>query len=92
MIEQIQPAFSGFVGSHRDALILITQAIRGEIPMVYRRPHKSERQFTIVSGNVFIFNENESSIKRWTDGFSWSGSRQLGNFLVYREISEGILQ
>lgn len=26
-------------------------------------------------------------IKRWTDGFLWSPSRILGNFLVYRELA-----
>jgi len=35
---------------------------------------------------VFVFDEKESGIKRWTDGLVWSPSRILGNFLVYREL------
>jgi hypothetical protein len=40
----------------------------------------------IKSGNVFIYEEHSSGIKRWTDGVPWSPSRILGNFLVYREL------
>ncbi len=35
---------------------------------------------------MFIYEENASGIKRWTDGVPWSPSRILGNFLVYREL------
>ncbi|PVH70542.1 hypothetical protein DL98DRAFT_380014, partial [Cadophora sp. DSE1049] len=38
------------------------------------------------SGNVFIYEEHSSGIKRWTDGVPWSPSRILGNFLVYCEL------
>jgi len=42
----------------------------------------------IASGSVFVFDEDESGIKRWTDGFFWSPSRILGNFLLYRETEQ----
>lgn len=42
----------------------------------------------ITSGSVFVFDEDESGIKRWTDGFFWSPSRILGNFLLYRETEK----
>lgn len=40
----------------------------------------------IVPGSVFVFDEEESKICRWTDGRIWSPSRICGNFLVYREL------
>lgn len=40
----------------------------------------------IRSGSVFVFDEQESGIRRWTDGRLWSPSRVLGNFLIYREL------
>ena len=48
----------------------------------------------ITSGSVFVFDENESGMKQWTDGFAWSPSRVLGNFLVsgsddIRHLNEG---
>jgi len=40
----------------------------------------------IMPGSVFVFDERESGIYRWTDGRIWSPSRICGNFLVYREL------
>ncbi|KAF9905669.1 hypothetical protein BX616_000961 [Lobosporangium transversale] len=40
----------------------------------------------IVPGSVFVFDESESGICRWTDGRIWSPSRINGNFLVYKEL------
>jgi hypothetical protein len=34
-----------------------------------------------------LFLRSILGIKRWTDGFLWSPSRILGNFLVYRELA-----
>lgn len=58
----------------------------GALNHVARRPHDRERVSLIKSGNVFIYEEHSSGIKRWTDGVPWSPSRILGNFLVYREL------
>lgn len=51
------------------------------IPRVTRRLIERERAM-VQSGAVFVFDEHESGIKRWTDGLVWSPSRILGNFLV----------
>ncbi|KAF9132181.1 hypothetical protein BGX30_012749 [Mortierella sp. GBA39] len=40
----------------------------------------------IIPGSVFVFDEEESGICRWTDGKIWSPSRICDNFLVYREL------
>ena len=42
----------------------------------------------ITSGCVFVFDEIESRPNSWTDGFFWSPSRILGNFLLYRETDK----
>ncbi|OBZ72400.1 Global transcription regulator sge1 [Grifola frondosa] len=42
----------------------------------------------IKSGAVFVFSVDESGIKRWTEGLTWSQSRISGNFLLYREVSD----
>jgi hypothetical protein len=64
----------------RDALILFEACLSGQLGFVGRRPHEHERESLICSGNVFIYEENKSGIKRWTDGLTWSPSRALGNF------------
>jgi hypothetical protein len=82
----LQPTFHGFINTTLDASIVFEGAFAGRCTHVPRRPHDRERQDLIKSGNVFIYEEHASGIKRWTDSVSWSPSRILGNFLLYREL------
>ncbi|RKF82627.1 Global transcription regulator sge1 [Golovinomyces cichoracearum] len=82
----LAPTFYGHIASTQDALMLFEACLAGALGHVPRRPHDSERGNLIKSGNVFIYEEHSSGIKRWTDGVPWSPSRILGNFLVYREL------
>jgi Gti1/Pac2 family transcription factor len=84
----LQPTFQGHVSTTQDALILFEACLQGHLSHVPRRPHDRERSSLIRSGSVFIYEENASGIKRWTDGVTWSPSRILGNFLVYRELDK----
>jgi hypothetical protein len=82
----LSPTFYGHIASTQDALLLFEACLGGALNHVARRPHDRERVSLIKSGNVFIYEEHSSGIKRWTDGVPWSPSRILGNFLVYREL------
>src|SRR6266404_1981686 len=82
-----EPPWSGWIETTGDALLILEAARRGLIPRVTRRLVDSERKM-ITSGSVFVFDEDESGINRWTDGFFWSPSRILGNFLLYRETEK----
>jgi Gti1/Pac2 family transcription factor len=84
----LQPTFQGHVSTTQDALVLFEACLQGHLSHVPRRPHDRERSSLIRSGSVFIYEENASGIKRWTDGVTWSPSRILGNFLVYRELDK----
>ncbi|KAK3814874.1 MAG: gluconate transport inducer 1/Pac2, partial [Benniella sp.] len=76
-----------------DALIILEACRQGVLPKINRRLLAAERGETvdlpspslITPGSVFVFDEEESKICRWTDGRIWSPSRICGNFLVYRE-------
>ncbi|KAL1923008.1 uncharacterized protein VTP21DRAFT_9384 [Calcarisporiella thermophila] len=83
----VTETFYGFIESTQDALLLFEACRRGILPRVCRRLQEKERKL-VRSGSVFIFDERESGIKRWTDGLVWSPSRILGNFLVYRELEK----
>jgi hypothetical protein len=85
-VSPLSPTFYGHIASTQDALLLFEACLSGTINQVARRPHDRERASLIKSGNVFIYEEHSSGIKRWTDGVAWSPSRILGNFLVYREL------
>ncbi|VDB84709.1 unnamed protein product [Peniophora sp. CBMAI 1063] len=80
--------FVGLVETTTDALRLIMAARQGIIPRITRRLNESERRSMIKSGAVFVFSVEESGIRRWTEGLAWSPSRIVGNFLVYREVTE----
>lgn len=82
-----EPPWSGWIETTGDALLILEAARRGLIPRVTRRLVDSERKM-ICSGSVFVFDSDESGIQRWTDGFFWSPSRILGNFLLYRETDK----
>ncbi|GAA5912191.1 hypothetical protein JCM6882_003079 [Rhodosporidiobolus microsporus] len=82
------PAFRGFVETTLDALLVFEGCKRGYLPKISRRLQDFEKRALVVSGAIFVFDEEETGIKRWTDGLSWSPSRTLGNFLVYRELDK----
>ncbi|KAI0431523.1 Gti1/Pac2 family-domain-containing protein [Xylaria sp. FL1042] len=84
----LEPTYQGFISSTMDALVLFEACLTGVLQHVARRPHDRERSQLIKSGNIFIYEEHSSGIKRWTDGIAWSPSRILGNFLLYRELDK----
>lgn len=84
----LSPTWHGYVSDTREALILFEATMSGRLHRVVRRPHDRERSALIQSGSVFIYEESASGIKRWTDGVTWSPSRILGNFLIYRELDK----
>ncbi|KIO22283.1 hypothetical protein M407DRAFT_79382 [Tulasnella calospora MUT 4182] len=82
-----EPPWVGFLETTEDALLILEAARRRLVPRVTRRLADRERKL-INSGSVFVFEEEESGIKRWADGLLWSPSRILGNFLLYRETNK----
>lgn len=84
----LTPTWRGMVMSTIDALKIIEACLTGVLMHTARRPHDREREHLIRSGNVFVYEESSSGIKRWTDGQNWSPSRILGNYLIYRELDK----
>ncbi|OJD32479.1 gti1 pac2 family protein [Diplodia corticola] len=79
------PTWHGFIHDSLDALWIVEACLNGTIPQCTRRPRPEERGI-IRGGAVFVYEERTSGIKRWTDGLSWTPSRAIGDFLVYREL------
>ncbi|KAI1826163.1 Gti1/Pac2 family-domain-containing protein [Xylaria intraflava] len=84
----LAPTFRGYISTTMDALILFEACLTGQLTHIARRPQDRERAQLIRSGNIFIYEEHSSGIKRWTDGVPWSPSRILNNFLLYRELDK----
>jgi hypothetical protein len=81
--------FFGFIENPKDGLILFQAVKDGVLPSVQRRL-SVEQRIQIKSGSVFVFNETESNIRRWTDGRTWTPSRVQGDFLIYRELEKNM--
>ncbi|MCJ1455362.1 hypothetical protein MMC28_005717 [Mycoblastus sanguinarius] len=81
------PTWRGHIETTKDALLIFEACFLGTLRHCFRRPHDRERNQLIVSGNVFVYEEATSGIKRWTDGIPWSPSRILTNFLIYRQLN-----
>ncbi|KAI1820738.1 Gti1/Pac2 family-domain-containing protein [Xylaria intraflava] len=77
--------YHGCVRTPADAIKLFEACRIGLLPRVQRRLSEKERQ-SIKSGSVFVWDEREAGMRRWTDGKSWSASRVSGSFLTYREM------
>ncbi|KAI0129083.1 Gti1/Pac2 family-domain-containing protein [Xylariales sp. AK1849] len=77
--------YRGYVRTPADAIKLFEACRLGLLPRVQRRLSEKERQ-SIRSGSVFVWDEREAGMRRWTDGKSWSASRVSGSFLTYREM------
>ncbi|KAJ2623448.1 Gluconate transport-inducing protein [Coemansia spiralis] len=78
--------YYGYIDSTDDALLVFEACRKGILQRRNRRLCESERKH-IKSGSVFVWDESESGIRRWTDGKRWSPSRVNGCFLVYNELS-----
>lgn len=79
-------SYNGILCTKRDALFLIEAAKQKLVPLVTQRFSSYERQTSIRAGSVYVWREQGSNIRRWTDGRKWSASRVSGVFLSYREM------
>jgi Gti1/Pac2 family transcription factor len=77
--------YFGYVRTPADAIKLFEACRMGLLPRVQRRLSEKERM-SIRSGSVYVWDEREAGMRRWTDGKSWSASRVSGSFLTYREM------
>ncbi|KAI9595600.1 Gti1/Pac2 family-domain-containing protein, partial [Syncephalis fuscata] len=78
--------YFGYIETVQDALLIFESCRVGSLPRVHRRLNERERRW-LRSGSVYVWDEEESDVRRWTDGRLWSPSRIRGRFLVYRELS-----
>lgn len=79
--------YHGLILTLQDALLLLEGIRRNLLPKVRRRLNDFERKH-ITAGSVFAWNENELSMKRWTDGKNWLALKVKGPFLIYQELDQ----
>lgn len=77
--------YIGYIKTPQDAIYVFEACRRGLLNRVQRRLSSKERM-KIDSGSIFVWDEREACMRRWTDGRTWSPSRVLGSFLTYKEL------
>ncbi|GAA5958351.1 hypothetical protein JCM21900_000884 [Sporobolomyces salmonicolor] len=79
-------SYFGVVSSAQEAHAILEASKLGLLPRVTRRLTDEERICFVRAGAVFVWEEEEAGIRRWTDHIKWSPSRVSGAFLTYSEI------
>ena len=82
----VQPSYIGHVSTAFDAALLFEACWRGQLPLVTQRLSSNKAAQLVSSGQVFVYEQQGGGIRRWTDCLTWSPSRVLDEFLVYREV------
>ncbi|ELQ73872.1 Gluconate transport-inducing protein [Trachipleistophora hominis] len=67
-------------------LSLFQLAVNHEVPTLKRRLSDTEKN-AVRAGSTYIYSENESGIRRWTDHLSWTPSRASNECVFYQEIA-----
>ncbi|GAA6001317.1 hypothetical protein JCM10207_006605 [Rhodosporidiobolus poonsookiae] len=79
-------SYFGTVNSAQEAHAILEASKLGLLPRVTRRLTDEERLSFVRAGAVFVWEEEEAGIRRWTDHIKWSPSRVSGAFLTYTEV------
>ncbi|BGP40171.1 Gluconate transport-inducing protein [Rhodotorula kratochvilovae] len=79
-------SYFGTVTSAQEAHAILEACKLGLLPRVTRRLTDEERLRFVRAGAVFVWEEEEAGIRRWTDHIKWSPSRVSGAFLTYTEV------
>jgi hypothetical protein len=77
-----QPTFIGYVQTANDAAILIAACKSQILQPTTQRLTEFEKQ-SIKPGYCFVYLEQNSKIKRWTDGLKWGPSKIDKDFMLY---------
>lgn len=81
--------YRGKIKSLYDALLVIESCRLQLFPIITRRLTGIERTKFIRPNTIFVWNETQCGMKRWTDGKLWSASKVYnGNFLIYKQLNK----
>src|SRR5689334_16551436 len=78
--------YYGHVRTLHDALLITEACYQQRLSRVMHRLSAQDRSL-VRSGTVFVWDEGETGMCRWTDGRFWSPSRNVSGFLTYRELA-----
>ncbi|KAH7412767.1 Gti1/Pac2 family-domain-containing protein [Cadophora sp. MPI-SDFR-AT-0126] len=78
--------YCGHVRTRQDANLLFEACQLDDLPKIQRRLSRKERKVMISPGAVFVWDEVETGIQRWTNGRLWGSVTLSEEFIVRREM------
>ncbi|KAH7348458.1 gluconate transport inducer 1/Pac2, partial [Rhexocercosporidium sp. MPI-PUGE-AT-0058] len=82
--------YYGGVHTREDAILLLEACQLDILPKISRRLSRKERKILIEPGAVFIWDEAEAGIQRWTDGRLWGSITVSDSFIIRREMERKV--
>ncbi|PVH78100.1 hypothetical protein DL98DRAFT_353210, partial [Cadophora sp. DSE1049] len=79
-------SYRGHVRTRQDAILLFEACQLDVLPKILCRLSRKERKVVISPGAVFVWDEAEAGIQRWTDGRLWGSITLSEGFIVRREM------
>ncbi|KAH8800719.1 Gti1/Pac2 family-domain-containing protein [Xylogone sp. PMI_703] len=77
--------YYGYVQTYEDAIKLFEACRQGKLPLLQRRLLRQERAL-IQPGCVFVWDEQETGMKIWSDGKVWNTFQESDRFRIYEEM------
>lgn len=77
----------GVLNNEEECLKIIDMSRLCVLPRVKSRLTDEERD-SIRPGSIYVYEEEESGISRWTDSKTWSSSKIQGKCLIYYELED----
>ncbi|KAI5180982.1 hypothetical protein NEOKW01_1223 [Nematocida sp. AWRm80] len=87
-IQQMHKTKESIIGplyTEEECLKIIDMCRLNILPRVVSRLTEAERE-SIQPGCIYVYEEEESGISRWTDGKLWSPSKVFGKCLIYKQL------
>lgn len=85
--EQCTETIFGVLNSEEECLKVIDMSRLCILPRIKSRLTDNERN-AIRPGSIYVYEEEESGISRWTDSKAWSSSKIHGKCLIYYELED----
>ncbi|KAH6712427.1 gluconate transport inducer 1/Pac2, partial [Leptodontidium sp. MPI-SDFR-AT-0119] len=82
--------YQGYVRTREDAILLFEACQLDVLPKILRRLSRKERKVLISPGAVFVWDELEAGIQRWTDGRLWGSIALSETFIIRREMERKV--
>jgi hypothetical protein len=70
-MNSVNPTFRGLVRTQADLLVVVEACLQGFLSHTPRKPSLEESNFLVQPWNTFVYEENASGFREWSDHFPW---------------------